>query len=91
TLESITNDLLWQREEKEMIVIDGVEYELKEIKRLLNNRTEAKTEEPKETLYKCIKAVAMEDDSIKFTKNNVYRGFHEDNCRYLQNASKNTQ
>ncbi|MCP5063315.1 MAG: hypothetical protein GY936_12745, partial [Ignavibacteriae bacterium] len=41
TLESITNNLLWQREEKEMIEIDGVEYELEDIKRMIDSRVEA--------------------------------------------------
>jgi hypothetical protein len=36
TLENITNDLLWQRPEpKEMIEIDGVEYEVEEVKEAL--------------------------------------------------------
>ncbi|MCP5005460.1 MAG: hypothetical protein GY941_16210 [Planctomycetes bacterium] len=51
TFESITNDLLWQREEKEMIEIDGVEYDLDYVKRKLGVGIEGDTvemEEPKE-------------------------------------------
>jgi len=35
--------------------------------------------------YRCIKDFEMDDGSIRFKKDRIYRGFHEDSNRYLYN------